>query len=156
MSGKDSWLLVLSCEITKCTSVISQGSNKHCGEYSDTRHLPSPQFNSDARSFLVYLNKKTENSTFWKAAALTATERASVKIENVLKYFLHYSGWKTSPWKYRILLLSLLPENEKKGWKRLEVIYFHLTPVLNVLIREKNKHQPCWEVNQKAGWKGRL
>lgn len=156
MSGKDSWLLVLSCEITKCMSVISLCSNKHCGEYSDMRHLPSPQFISYARSFLVYLNEKTENSTFWKAAALTATERASVKIENVLKYFLHYSGWKTSPWKHRMLLLSLMPENEKKGWKRLEVNYFHLTPVLNVLIRQKNKHQPCWEVNQKPGWKGRL
>lgn len=52
-----------------------------------------------------------------------------------------------------ILLLPLMPENDKKGWKRLEINYFHLTLVLNALIRQKNKHQPCWEANQKPGWK---
>lgn len=43
--------------------------------------------------------QKQKPPTFWKAVALTSTERSNIEIENVLKYFLHYSAWKTSPWK---------------------------------------------------------
>lgn len=55
--------------------------------------------------------RKQENSTFWKAVAMTASGRANVKIENVLKYFLHYSGWKTSPWKHKDIITF------PKAWK---------------------------------------